>query len=830
LATPSEWDGATTINVSLDFRFDDPHDVDNARPIYNSSAFGIDVSGGALNLMIKTETGQKNIWVGGTGFDDLAWHNLDLSIDTVTDQLTLLVDGVAVVDRSDLALYLPESLAVTTLGGMAWGRHLPGEIDNVTISATTPTLLQDAVGNADPVVSKNVGSFLEWGAYTEAPFIDRMKGAHAWEGEFANHFSSTGSVTVFNNTAIFSGGGTVTDLSFSTDMLLNINRVVVMARYGQNIIDNNTYFSIMANPDNYFKIQVGVYGNSELLGRLDTGDAFSLMARFDSDIGMDLGDLRASGNAQVATTDRHAGFSDMVLDENGWPIQFPTDPSGSEGFADTIVMWYPAEAANAPDSIYFGNFYLVADGVGTLNLTQSGSGASLVNLTNVQIDGPTIVPFFYTPNGSAVKLKLISSDPNDTGEYLRDIKVIHEDHWDLYQAGEIFTPEFVELHQDSRVVRWMNAQETVFNPEYAEGNFGDGPDLNYYSYNLGGSDSDPNGIPIDAIIEFSNKTGTDPWISVPINASDAYVTGLAQFIEENLDPKLRVHVELGNENWNAIFDTHQHAKAEGLSRWGELELQMDGSGMFVRDGGGDLIVEQSGYFFSDSDLANNGYANLNQLATELGLGHSLYSTDAAWSEWASMRGTEVGKIFEDVFEAADLATAAGRVNNVLATFSIDSTVSADLLTGAVWQEAEPSNWIDPASVYESLAIGAYFGGTTGSCESDLIDHWLSTLGSQQTADLIFRHLKAGLDPSINLVEFEGDVTLPNGQVDPSKVVTGVHYDANLAIDVYDAIYDNNTNVATKIQNSAGLTQNIEGNYPPPCGAGEIVIPDWDESC
>ena len=23
---------------------------------------------------------------------------------------------------------------------------------------------------------------------------------------------------------------------------------------------------------------------------------------------------------------------------------------------------------------------------------------------------------------------------------------------------------------------------------------------------------------------------------------------------------------------------------------------------------------------------------------------------------------------------------------------------------------------------------------------------------------------------------------------------------------------------------------MSGNYPPPCGAGEIVIHDWDESC
>ena len=64
-----------------------------------------------------------------------------------------------------------------------------------------------------------------------------------------------------------------------------------------------------------------------------TSDPFELMARFDSDIGMTLDQLRAGGQAIVMTSDRAADYGDIQLDENGWPIHPPTDVAGGEGKA-----------------------------------------------------------------------------------------------------------------------------------------------------------------------------------------------------------------------------------------------------------------------------------------------------------------------------------------------------------------------------------------------------------------------------------------------------------------------------------------------------------------
>lgn len=806
LAGIPEWNNATHVTASVDFRFDDPGDLDYARPIYNDGAFGFDVKGNALNAMVMTDSGVQRIYVGNQQFSDLQWHTVGMDLDTETDQLIITVDGQTVVDRSELDLVLPTSIGATQVGGVGWGRWLPGEIDNVSISIGTPSALADATGNPNPAVSFNTGGYTKWNQYATAPFIDRMKGAHEWGGEFARYLHSSGSAHAFRDTDVFSGTGTVANLSFTPQTILSIDPIISLARFAEGLINQSEYIAILSNPDNFFQIQTGTGGNSELVGRLRASDPFELMATFDSDIGTTLGQLRAGGQAIVTSGDRAATFDDLQLDANGWPIHPPLDVAGGEGEASTIVMWYPAEAANAPDSIYSGNFFLMADGEGTLELFQGGGGA--LNMGNIQIDGPTVVPFSYTPNGGLVRLTIASSDPNDVGEYVRNIRIVHEDHMDLFEAGEIFTPEFVEFHQDDRVLRWMEALETNENPPHAEGDFDDGPDLDYYTFNLGTTHTEANGFSIDAIVAFSNKTGVDPWINVPVNASDAYVQGMAEYIEANLDPKLKVHIELGNENWNSGFDTYTHAQAEGLARWGELQLQTDGSGQFVLDGSGDPIVLQDGYFFSPDAAAANGYT-LASLAADLGLGHGIYDEGFAWAQWQSMRATQVAEIVDAAFIAGDAQTADARVEHVLGSQAGGSGNTPVLMAAPVWAEAEPGAWTDPAGFFETLAVNAYFGGTTGWKDSDIVDHWLGTMTAQEAQDMLLRHLKAGLDPSYNHIAFDGGLIDGSGNVVTSQVVTGVSYTSNLIVDVFDAIYETNIGVRQDILSGHGVATSNE---------------------
>jgi hypothetical protein len=819
-ATPL--DGLTSLAVGLDFRFEDASSVGPVRLLWSRDGIAVHATGTSLNIAVNTtDGGTQQIWIGGIDLRDAEWHRLEFIIDTEREVLTVNVDGGTVAERSVSGLALPTSLAGMTVGATPWGSALKGEIDNLRFSP--PHIPDDDVvaqpgdvlsfgpgtGVADPSVSMNTDGYLKWGASSAAPFIDRMKGAFAWSGKYPTYHNDTGSVKVFKDTGVFDGTGTIKQITFADDTLLNVNKLLTIARFNEGLLDATQYNEILNHPNEYFRIEVGSSGHSELLGRLSTADDFMVIARFDRDIGMDLNAMRASGHMLLTLSDTTAGFAQLDLDENGWPLHTLTDVAGGSGEVSTIVMWYPSEAGAASDSIYSGTFYLIADGEGTVSLQQSGSSAGRVNLTNVTIDGPTVIPFEYTPDGERVTLTITSSDPNGTGEYLRNIHIVHEDHMDLFEAGEIFTPEFVALHQDDRVVRWMSAMEATHLPSFADGAFQDRPTLDYYSFNLGTNGTDVNGTPIDAIIAFSNKIGADPWINVPINASDEFVRGLAEYVEQHLDPRLKVYVELGNENWNGSFESYAYAKEQGIARWGELKLEMDSNGKFVRDGDGHLIVLQEGRFFSKQDADANGYNNLDTLAAELNLPYTLYRDNQGWSEWASMRATQVASIFEDVFETADPTHAAARLNNVMATQTSWAAASDFLMQGALWLEEEPDAWIDPASVFETLAIGAYFGATTGAKHSDLVSYWIKEYGVDHAMDLAVRQLKAGLDDTQTFLRFNKNTVDQAGHVRANQVVKDVTYDHDLIINVYDAIFYNNDAVKTKIQGAAGVKQPIE---------------------
>jgi hypothetical protein len=64
------------------------------------------------------------------------------------------------------------------------------------------------------------------------------------------------------------------------------------------------------------------------------------------------------------------------------------------------------------------------------------------------------------------------------------------------------------------------------------------------------------------VIEFANRTQTDPWINVPISADAAYVTQLATMLKSELDPNLDIYVESSNEVWNTApgFEQSQYNK------------------------------------------------------------------------------------------------------------------------------------------------------------------------------------------------------------------------------------------------------------------------------
>ena len=54
----------------------------------------------------------------------------------------------------------------------------------------------------------------------------------------------------------------------------------------------------------------------------------------------------------------------------------------------------------------------------------------------------------------------------------------------------------------------------------------------------------------ELIVDLCNRLNIDPWINIPVRASDNYVSNLGAFLAANLNADRKVYFEYGNETWN----------------------------------------------------------------------------------------------------------------------------------------------------------------------------------------------------------------------------------------------------------------------------------------
>ncbi len=80
-----------------------------------------------------------------------------------------------------------------------------------------------------------------------------------------------------------------------------------------------------------------------------------------------------------------------------------------------------------------------------------------------------------------------------------------------------------------------------------------------------------NGACWEHVIDLSNRIKTDPWINVPVSATEDYVTQLATLFRDQLDTSLSIYVESSNEVWNTApgfeqtFYNQDQANALGIT-------------------------------------------------------------------------------------------------------------------------------------------------------------------------------------------------------------------------------------------------------------------------
>ena len=235
-------------------------------------------------------------------------------------------------------------------------------------------------------------------------------------------------------------------------------------------------------------------------------------------------------------------FSQLELDENGWVKSLPAPEDEPEYSSVGTLMF--RDVGTYPG----GKYVVLYEGEGTLEYSldaQKDESASTPGRDVIDV----------TPSNAGIWLRITDTDPNNTGDYLRNIRVLPEEY--EYAHAQIFNPAFLEKIQPFNTIRFMDWMFTN-NSNQGEWSERPVPESSIFSGEMAS---------LEEMVELANRTDTDPWFTLPHMATDEYVTNFAQYVKDNLDPDLKVYVEYSNEVWNFDFSQGWWVEEQGKNEW-----------------------------------------------------------------------------------------------------------------------------------------------------------------------------------------------------------------------------------------------------------------------
>jgi hypothetical protein len=238
-------------------------------------------------------------------------------------------------------------------------------------------------------------------------------------------------------------------------------------------------------------------------------------------------------------------FDKLELDEHGW-VKFLPAPEDPPQYTQVGTFVF-----NGLERYSGGQYVVLYDGEGTIDYkfdakkdeAASRPGRDVINVT---------------PSRQGLFLIIKATDPNKTGNYIRNIHVVPIAHERTFQQ-EIFNPEFLERTRKFSALRFMDWMKTN---NSGQKEWADRPQVEDASYAI-------KGAPIEIMVELANRLKVNPWFNVPHQATDEYITNFARLVKERLDPNLPAYVEFSNEVWNWQFQQANYALEQGKARWGQ---------------------------------------------------------------------------------------------------------------------------------------------------------------------------------------------------------------------------------------------------------------------
>ncbi|MCF6432115.1 hypothetical protein [Leisingera sp. MMG026] len=237
------------------------------------------------------------------------------------------------------------------------------------------------------------------------------------------------------------------------------------------------------------------------------------------------------------------------LDPEGWPTAIPPELTS---IGTVILTDLPAQAVSLT-----GRYVLRFDGQGIVEVAGRAE--------NVRY-GKGEVRFDYAPGPGPVEIRIQRTGRRGGSgdDYVRNIRVVKEEHLEAYEQGELFNPLWLDRLDGFAALRfmdWMAANDSE------QTGWEDRPRVPEYTWAL-------KGVPAEIMLALANTLGADPWFTMPHMADDTYVRQFARTAERGLDEDLRAYVEYSNEVWNWQFQQAAWADAQAQARWGGDGLWM----------------------------------------------------------------------------------------------------------------------------------------------------------------------------------------------------------------------------------------------------------------
>lgn len=215
---------------------------------------------------------------------------------------------------------------------------------------------------------------------------------------------------------------------------------------------------------------------------------------------------------------------ELKLDDRGWVTRLEQGCYAETPLCTITGGHYPA-----------GQYTVLYEGEGTIDFW---GAASVVSRE------PGRMAIDVNPEKGGFFLRLTKTNPEN---YVRDIRVI------MPGAQGVWRREFLRRWQGVACLRFMDFMETNNSPVATWKQRPRTEDATYTRH----------GVPLELMIDLSNRLQANPWFCMPHQADDEYVRNFAALVHEKLDPQLKVYVEYSNEVWNGQFAQHRYAGQQG---------------------------------------------------------------------------------------------------------------------------------------------------------------------------------------------------------------------------------------------------------------------------